>query len=585
MSSVRGGRKEGTPSDTRSLQGDNPHSIDSPPQPFHRTLVPLAVVFLLAYLILFLGMSREPIVYDEGLVLTAAMRVAAGQVPHRDFYANYGPAQFYILAGLFKTFGESLFVERLYDLFVKALTVTSVYAILLAYCRKSVAAITAVAAMLWIISVNNLTGTPVIPVSLLNLLGMALVLPVFWRKPSATRMFFAGVVAGLATLFRYDTGIALLGLQTCVVAVAIFLWKAEKSPRVFLSTFLPCLVAFAAVTVPFALYYLSVAPLHSIVYDIVLYPARYYHRGRNLPFPGITLRAFENIEIYLLLAIIVVALYVAVADRFKVREDHASTPGNISGERQWRGFLFSFAVLALAMYFKGFVRISLLHLYLCIIPSLLLVAVLFEHRFTLPRILRFSTMVLVWLAALAVTSSTLHEIRRLQVYHFSVPEGFVESIRGTAPDMEAAWCKTSNPLTRDFCFLADDDRIQAIDFIDSHTAPGQRLYVGLPHHDRIFSNDNLMYFAAQRLPATMWSHFDPGLQNSYEIQAQMIRELQAAAPPYIVLDAEWDQAREPNDSAISSGVTLLDDYIHKTYRPATSFGLLSIYERIPSSSH
>jgi hypothetical protein len=554
-------------------------------KPLHRTLTPLAFVFLLSYLVLFLGMSREPNIYDEGLVLTAAMRVAAGQIPHRDFYANYGPAQFYVLAGLFKAFGESLFVERLYDLCVKALVVTSVYAILLAYCRKSVAAITAVAAVLWIISLNNLSGTPVMPVSLLNLLGMALVLPVFCRKPSATRMLAAGAIAGLAALFRYDTGIALLGIQTCVVAVGTFLWKAEKNPRVFLSTFLPCLIAFAAVTVPFALYYLSVAPLHSIVYDIVLYPARYYHRGRNLPFPGITLRAFENIEIYLLPAIIVVALYVAVAGGFKVRGDHASTPGDISGDRQWRGFLFSFALLALAMYFKGFVRISLLHLYLCIIPSLLLVAVLFEHRFTFPRVLRSSTMVLVWLAALAVTWSARHEIKRLRVYHFSVPERLVEVLAGTPTETPDGWCETANPLTRGFCFFADDDRIQAIDFIDSHTAPSQRLYVGLPHHDRIFSNDNLMYFGAQRLPATMWSHFDPGLQNSYEIQAQMIRELQAAAPPYIVLDAEWEQAREPNDSAISSGVTLLDDYLHKTYRPTTSFGKLAIYERIPSSGN
>jgi hypothetical protein len=47
-----------------------------------------------------------------------------------------------------------------------------------------------------------------------------------------------------------------------------------------------------------------------------------------------------------------------------------------------------------------------------------------------------------------------------------------------------------------------------------------------------------------------------------------------------MLDGEWDNKREPNDSSISSGVTLLDDYLHKTYRPVTSFGILSIYQRI-----
>jgi hypothetical protein len=580
VSSVREGRKEGTALDTRGFHTDDPHP-DRPHELLRRTLFPLAVVFSLSYLILFLGMSREPNVYDEGLVLTAAMRVAAGQIPHRDFYANYGPAQFYILAGLFKTFGESLFVERLYDLCIKALVVTSVYAILLAYCRKSVAAITAVAAMLWIISVNNLSGTPVIPVSLLNLLALGLVLPVFWRAVSTTRMLAAGAVAGTAALFRYDTGVALLGIETCVIAVAIFFWRAEKSLRVLLSTLAPCFAAFAGVVLPFALYYLSVAPLHAIVYDILLYPAKYYHRGRNLPLPAISLKYFQNFEVYLLIPLIGVALYVAVAGRFRSRQLGVDeTPG----EPRWQGFLVTFGLLALVMYFKGIVRMEIPQMYLCIIPSLLLAAVLFEQRLAFSRPLRFSVVGLVSLSVLTVTFAILHEIKRLQIYHFSVPERLVESLTGTASDIEAEWCQTSNALTRGFCFLADDERIQAVEFIDSHTAPGQRLYVGLPKHDRIFANDNLTYFATQRLPATMWSHFDPGLQNSYAIQAQMVRELQAAAPPYIVLDAEWDTWREPNDSAVSTGVTLLDDYLHKTYQPTTSFGTISIFQRIPSGS-
>jgi hypothetical protein len=49
------------------------------------------------------------------------MRVTAGQIPHRDFYAYYGPAPLYILAGLFRLFGESIFIERLLDLTYRAL--------------------------------------------------------------------------------------------------------------------------------------------------------------------------------------------------------------------------------------------------------------------------------------------------------------------------------------------------------------------------------------------------------------------------------------------------------------------------------
>ena len=117
-------------------------------------------------------MSRHPIVYDEGLILTAAMRVAAGQIPHRDFYTNYGPAQFYLLAGLFKLFGESLLVERLFDLFLKALVVTSVYAIASCYSRRSIAVCTSIITVLWLFGLNG-SGSTIIPVSLLNLINQA----------------------------------------------------------------------------------------------------------------------------------------------------------------------------------------------------------------------------------------------------------------------------------------------------------------------------------------------------------------------------------------------------------------------------
>jgi hypothetical protein len=59
----------------------------------------------------------------------------------------------------------------------------------------------------------------------------------------------------------------------------------------------------------------------------------------------------------------------------------------------------------------------------------------------------------------------------------------------------------------------------------------------------------------------------------------MIRELERNAPPYIVLDSEFDLTREPNDSAKSSGVTLLDDYIRDKYQSAETFGIMSIRRR------
>jgi hypothetical protein len=560
-----------------SLQ-DNNYSVDG--QGILTSFTELAAVFGVTFLLLFFGMSRRSNVYDEGLALTGAMRVAAGQIPHRDFYANYGPAQFYVLAGLFKMFGESLLVERLFDLFIKAALVTWIYALTSSYCRRNVAVWTSVITVLWFFGLPNLSGTANVSASLLNLVSSTLILPVFLSRVSARRMFAAGFFVGIATLFRYDTGLALVGIHALVVVVAIYLKSTSNRLQTIASALWPYLLAVALTIGLPALYYLSVAPFHDFAFDMIIYPSRYYHSGRNLPFPGIDLKGLENLEVYLPIVAIVISFYIALVGRLGARGKDGAGLRSTPEEQKWHAFLLTFALLALVMYLKAYVRISVYQLNLCIIPSLLLIAVLYQHRLSFPRTLRISVLCLVWLSVVAATWSALHEVRLLQLRHSSVPEALYSSVSGTAQETETTWCKRKNPLTQGFCFVPEPDRLHTIEFIDSHTAPDQKLYVGSTRHDRIFANDNLIYFGSQRLPATKWSHFDPGLQNTYETQTEMVHELAANAPPFIVLNSEFDLVREENDSSRSTGVTLLDEYIRSKYRPVQTFGMMSIWQLI-----
>ena len=194
------------------------------------TLINSTLVFLLAYLILFFGMTLRSNMYDEGIVLTASMRVAAGQLPHRDFYAIYGPAQFYILAGFYRLFGESILVERLLDLFFRAILVASVYTVASLYFRRSVAACTSLVTLAWLFGLYFASASSaVIPVSLFNLISTALILPVFTRTLSRRRIFAAGVLAGMAALFRYDTGIALIPASTSVLLRLLYTCVARTT--------------------------------------------------------------------------------------------------------------------------------------------------------------------------------------------------------------------------------------------------------------------------------------------------------------------------------------------------------------------
>jgi hypothetical protein len=232
------------------------------------------------------------------------------------------------------------------------------------------------------------------------------------------------------------------------------------------------------------------------------------------------------------------------------------------------------------MYFKGIVRISLLQMYLSIIPSLLLIAALFEHKATFSRPIRIAIIFLAWLSVIVAGLSALREGRALHKERASLAERAFLSASGSTPEIRLTWCKIANPLTNGLCFFPDNDHIRTIEFIASHTRRDQKLFVGQTRHDRMFANDNLIYFATQRLPATKWSHFDPDLQNTYEIQTQMVHDIDVNAPPYVVLDSEFDLVHEPNDSSKSSGVTLLDDYIHSKYQRIETFGEMSIWQRI-----
>jgi 4-amino-4-deoxy-L-arabinose transferase-like glycosyltransferase len=67
-------------------------------------------LFCVAYLFTFRHYSSlEP---DEGIVLAGAERILRGEVPYRDFFSFYTPGSFYLVAFLFRVFGDSLTVAR-----------------------------------------------------------------------------------------------------------------------------------------------------------------------------------------------------------------------------------------------------------------------------------------------------------------------------------------------------------------------------------------------------------------------------------------------------------------------------------------
>ena len=497
------------------------------------------------------------------------MRVAAGQAVHRDFYYQYGPANIYLLAALFKLFGQSVLIERTLWIVEAASMVAVVFILLDRFAGRKVALATVIGCLLWPDALSWLT------------LGMVsstwLIGTNFERRISGKAAFLAGLLAGSTVLFRYDVGIAVAGAQIVLILAAAMMHERRVglALREGLRTLGPYLGGFAVLVGPLFIWYVAQGILPGLVYDVLTYPSKYYYAGRNLPFPHLHRQNFEDVVVYVFPLLIGLSLFHVFHYWFgshRRRSSDAAVP-------RWVGPVASFGLIAAIAYLKTLVRMGAGPLFLCAAPCLVLGAVLVACRQAFGLVSKTLIGVLLTLFAIGGVSSRWHD-RRIQNLQGSSMASwiFAHSTQAPYPPFNS-WCNDRNPLSKGFCFFDDNNRIQAIEYLESHTRPGETLYVGLSHHDRIFVGDNVTYFATQRLPAVKWTQFDPFLQNRADIQTQMIEDLERNRSPYVMLDAEFENAGEPNGSSVSTGVHLLDDYIASHYTFAARFGELTILQR------
>jgi hypothetical protein len=135
--------------------------------------------------------------HDEGLNLQAAERIAAGELPYRDFWWNYGPGQPLLLAGLNAIFGSSLLTWRILRVLIDVAVALLAWRLALRHASPRVALLAwlaAAAAMAWPPS-----PAPTAPATALAL-GALLAAP--------GRPMLAGALAGAAAIFRPELGAA-----------------------------------------------------------------------------------------------------------------------------------------------------------------------------------------------------------------------------------------------------------------------------------------------------------------------------------------------------------------------------------------
>ncbi len=538
----------------------------------------IIVCFLISLLSIAILTDRHIAPYDEGLILTGAMRVAAGAIPHRDFYSNYGPGQFYVLASVFWAFGPTVLVERLYDAAVKAGVVCLVYAISFPLMGRLLGVVVAGVCVLLIgRSGYGFASYPVWPSLFFILLGVLPLFSIFENRYSRLRLLSSGLSCGAAVLFRYDMGILAVFIVSFAVALYGFVGATGGLKSIvgrIAALLWPFWCGAALVVVPlFAAYALSGA-MNDFIFQVIQFQAAHYVQTRSNPYPS--LLGGLSIVYFSVFALIVYVVSKSVEFMY-------GDVSRSSDPAKW--VAFTIGMLAAGLYFKGIVRIDLTQMSPSIICSFILTGFM-TKRFLVKRrpAMHSALAALVLASAVYVVVFSVHEL----VHWRHVPLGNLSeawrlarrSLLQSAPsDSRPDPCDPSVEPPRARCFNMPDAERRAAQFVLSNTTPDQLIFVANGQNDKAFANNNSFYFLTGRQPASKWNQFDPGLQTSEVIQKEIVAELEGKGVQTIVIDTEFDNSVEHNDSAKHSGIHILDDYIHQHYAPVAEMDPYTILQR------
>jgi hypothetical protein len=545
-----------------------------------RTALFYVGLFFAAMLFQLIVIRRRLGIYDESLELYCAEHVLKGQVPYRDFWTMYGPAQFYVLAAFFKLLGISVWVGRLYDALVRAGLACTCFALTNRLASRGYAASAFAIVLVWISCIYEpVYNFPVFPALLCSLLSV-LFLYRYLNDSSAVRLLFlAGLLAGITATFRHDSG-----FYVCFAEImALVLLRRDRkredlsrkaSPPEFLHVVAIYASGILIIVLPVLLLLLWKVPLHDLFYDLFYVPAKIYPRVRDIPFPKLRtlpqlmypLRpndrfAAEQLIVYFpILACLTCAAYVVIERRSK-----SPLFDNVA-----QRFLFTVLLLLDALLFvKGLVRVSDSQMMQSIVVAVVLFVVM---MYQIRSLNRFFSVPLIGCGLYLVACS-------LPVLYEGMNDARSNLRAAVRPQFSDSFEHTCHPpsgLERTRCMIVERDRAAAIQYVEQRTTPADRIYVGAGRHDKLFWSDVSFYFVSDRSSVTKWYDLHPGVQTTLPIQREMVDSLKQYAPKFVVLDSSADGQMEPNQSRNSSGVMELDDYIRAHYAPQARFGTLSV---------
>jgi hypothetical protein len=328
----------------------------------------------------------------------------------------------------------------------------------------------------------------------------------------------------------------------------------------------------AIVILPVAAFFVYKVPLRELFADLVIFPATTLPEFRSLPYPApipnpmhvisgdqtifhYAEKSLGRLPFYFPFIVFAVT-FVIIVNGMRHRR-HQS-------DKAW----ISTLLLLLGVTFLNQVRSrsDSIHLLPAIIPAMILFPLLLSWFVQLGNIkthlsLRVSIYSLGFLAILAI----------------SRPDSIMRS-------SETALAPLNLARAQNICLPEDraEHIRRSVRFVQQSVPKADKIFVGNSRHDKIHNNDIMFYFLAERHSATKYHNLHPGLATTLQVQIEIIEDLNRHGVKYVILldlDNGKEMSDEPNESAKSSGVTVLDRFIESNYVEVKNFGGYRILER------
>jgi hypothetical protein len=487
-------------------------------------------------------------IYDEGIILFGASRIMRGELPYRDFWTQYSPGQYYVLAGLFSIVGKSVLAARWWDILTRALLALA-FAALAARTAGTRSALPVWGMSLIWFTFYGFFSYPIFQ----GLLFSAACLWAFLRGREDVRWsLVAGALFGVAFAFRHDMA-AYLGVSLAVMRIVEGAFARERLVD-WLRSWGRFVVGAAAIVMPVTAFFAVQVNLHELATQLLIFPLTEFPRVRDLPYPAFT-GAVDRLPFYAPFVVYGLSISAAIFELARP-VDRTSRARALA--------MLAVALFGLFGFNQARVRSDLIHTVHFFMLSLPLLPALWRIAQRFGRLTQWITgMVIITLIAALL-------IEPLDRWF---------TVRDRSAAREALAARSRKGPQAAWGLPIEDWQLNVYLASTFYLKPGEPIYFGLKNHDKVFANDVMSYFLVDRPAVSRYHEMHPGLIETEPVQREIVSELERAKPPMLFLTSMFEGAQEPNDANKSSGVEILDDYIREHYILYGSSGPYEIMRR------